>query len=106
MDIEFVASSTIVPTVAPNKWLMLIRLFLFFILAALFALHGEGSCGFELRPSSVSLLTLPGEGSCGVELCLSSVSESITRPLRDEEAGILLCSFVSGDWQPPVQVAY
>ena len=79
---------------------------LFFILAALFALHGEGSCGFELRPSSVSLLTLPGGGSCGVELCPSSVSESITKPLRDEEAAILLCFFVSGDWQPPVQVAY
>ena len=45
---------------------------LFFILAALFALHGEG-------------------GSFGVELCPSSVSESITKPLRDEEAGILLC---------------
>ena len=64
---------------------------LFFILAALFARHGEGSCGFELRPSSVSLLTLPGGGSCGVELCPSSVSESITKPLRDEEAAILLC---------------
>ena len=45
---------------------------LFFILAALFALHGEG-------------------GSFGVELCPSSVSESITKPLRDEEAAILLC---------------
>ena len=60
---------------------------LFFILAALFALHGEG-------------------GSFGVELCPSSVSESITKPLRDEEAAILLCFLVSGDWQPPVQVAY
>ena len=48
---------------------------LFFILAALFALHGEG-------------------GSFGVELCPSSVLESITKPLRDEEAGILLYFFL------------
>ena len=66
---------------------------LFFILAALFALHGEGSCGFELRPSSVSLFALPGGGSCGVEICPSSVSESITKRLRDDEAGIPLCFF-------------
>ena len=79
MDIEFFASNTIVPTVAPNKWFVLIRLFCFFILAALFALRGEGSCCFELRPSIVSLFALPGGGSCGVELCPSSVSESITK---------------------------
>ena len=32
MDIEFVASSTIVPTVAPNKWFVLICLFCFLYL--------------------------------------------------------------------------